>query len=295
MIMTTQKLTDTVLTLRPHHWVKNLLVIAPAFFAGSLFESYENMAAAIMAFLSFSLASSSAYILNDISDRQFDNVHPSKKNRPIASGRIGRNTAFALLVICLFLSLVFALNLPWEFGLIVLGYLVLTTAYTYSLKSVVIVESFCIAGGFILRIAGGGLALNVSISSWLFLTTLLLSLLLAFGKRRAELNYYGSSNSFREVLKYYNPGFLDTTIAIFATTSILTFSLYTVNVGPGIFIITVPFVCFGVLRYIYLVQIDATGDPTEVLMNDLWLLMSVLVWLLLTGVIIYFQDLLSFH
>lgn len=286
---------DIAVLIRPHHWVKNLLVIAPAFFGGVLFESMGNITAVLMAFMSFSFASSAGYILNDLADREFDNVHPKKKNRPIPSGRIERKTAFYLMVMCLCLSLVFAIGLPYEFAIVVLGYLILTTSYTSYLKNVVIVDSFCIAGGFLFRIAGGGLAIGVSISSWLFLTTFLLSLLLAFGKRRAELNYNSDSDSFREVLKYYNAGFLDTTIAIFATTSILSFSLYTVNVGPEIFIITVPFVCFGVLRYIYLVQIDATGDPTEVLISDRWLLSSVIIWLLITGIIIYFYDLLSFH
>lgn len=288
-------LRDITVLIRPHHWVKNLLVIAPAFFGGVLFESVGNMSAVFMAFMSFSFASSAGYILNDLSDRELDTVHPKKKNRPIPSGRVSRRTAFLLLLICLSLSLLFALNLPYEFGIAVLGYLILTTSYTAYLKNVVIVDSFCIAGGFLFRIAGGGLAIGVSISSWLFLTTFLLSLLLAFGKRRAELNYNSDADSFREVLKYYNAGFLDTTISIFATTSILSFSLYTVNVGPEIFIITVPFVCFGVLRYIYLVQIDATGDPTEVLISDRWLFSSVVIWLFLTGIIIYFYDLLRFH
>lgn len=295
MIMPFIVIRDIVFSLRPHHWIKNLLVIAPAFFAGVLFDSAGNMYAVSMAFLSFSFASSAGYILNDLSDIDSDTIHPKKKYRPIPSGRIGRNTAFILLVISLFLSVIFAINLPYKFSIVILGYLILTTAYTCYLKNVVIVDTFCIAGGFLLRIAGGGLAIGVSISNWLFLTTFLLSLLLAFGKRRAELNYNDNSSSFREVLKYYNAGFLDTSIAIFATTSILSFSLYTVNVGPEIFIITVPFVCFGVLRYIYLVQIDATGDPTEVLISDRWLLSSVIIWLLISGVIIYFYDLFRFH
>ena len=294
-IMTSYSARDIMILLRPHHWVKNLLVIAPAFFAGILFDSYSNLVTVFLAFISFSMISSTGYILNDLSDIGFDSAHPKKQMRPVASGRLNKNTAFVILVITLFLSFLFAIDLPYEFSIIILLYLALTTAYTCCLKNIVIVDSFCIAGGFILRIAGGGLAIGVSISSWLFLTTFLLSLLLAFGKRRAELNYSHHSHSFREVLKYYNPGFLDAAISIFSTTSILSFSLYTVNVGPEIFIITVPLVCFGILRYIYLVQIDATGDPTEVLIGDKWLLLSVVLWLILTGFIIYFYDLIRFH
>lgn len=295
MIMRTPGLKDVLVSIRPHHWVKNLLVIAPAFFGGVLFENTQNVISALLAFMSFSFASSAGYVLNDLTDVSFDIMHPKKKKRPIPSGRIGKRTALILLLLSLSLSLILASDLPYSFTLIIFAYLILTTSYTFYLKNVVIVDSFCIAGGFLLRIAGGGLAIGVSISSWLFLTTFLLSLLLAFGKRRAELNYNNDTESFREVLKYYNAGFLDTSIAIFATTSILSFSLYTVNVGPEVFILTVPFVCFGVLRYIYLVQIDATGDPTEVLLGDWWLLSSVITWLFLSGVIIYFYDLLRFH
>lgn len=281
---------DLVLSLRPHHWIKNLLVIAAPFFGGVLFESTETVVLSVLAFVAFSLASSAGYILNDLSDTTPDSLHPEKKKRPIVSGRISKPQALLMSMICLALSIAISLMINFSFTLAILAYLLLTVSYTYRLKEIVIVDSFCIAGGFILRIAAGGLATSVAISSWLFITTFLLALLLAFGKRRAELNYSGSSESFRAVLRHYNSGFLDITLSIFSTASILAFALYAVNVGPGIFVSTVPFVCFGVLRYLYLVQLNSNGDPTDVLIKDVWLLGSVFIWLVLTGLIIYFHE-----
>jgi 4-hydroxybenzoate polyprenyltransferase len=155
-------------------------------------------------------------------------------------------------------------------------------------------DAFSIALGFVLRIGAGGEASAIKISSWLFLTTFLLSLLLAFGKRRFELASLDNSTSFRRVLTKYRTDFLDMALTVFATTAIVTYSLYAVERGPREFIITVPFACYGVLRYMYLVQTDTSGDPTEVLLKDKWLFICVFLWIAATALIIYLQDILSF-
>lgn len=288
------KIKDYLLLLRPHHWVKNLLVIAPSFFGGVIFSSIESVWAALIAFFSFSFASSAGYIINDLRDIKSDINHPKKKNRPIASGRIGTKEALFVSLVILAISFLLSLKFSFLFILIVLAYLLLTVAYSFGLKNIVIIDAFCIAGGFIFRISAGGVASGVDISSWLFLTTLFLSLLLAFGKRRSEFNIQTNANNFRKVLKGYEEGFLDNALAVFATTSIVTYSIYLISNGPKILITTIPFVSFGVLRYLYLVQVDSKGDPTEVLLKDIWLLVCVFLWLIITGVVIYSKQLFGF-
>ena len=278
---------DLFYLLRPAHWVKNLLVVAPAFFAGTVFSSPENFFTAFFAFLSFSFASSVGYIFNDLLDIQNDRNHPVKKNRPIAAGRIKAAKAVILAFIILCISIFIALTINKIFTLIVISYLVLTLSYSLGLKKIVIIESFCIAGGFLLRIAAGGASSGLSISVWLILTTLFLSLLLAFGKRRSELNMTGQNKPFRKVLTKYNKTFLDYLLIIFAGASVITYSIYLFNTSMGLLLITIPLAVFGVVRYVYLARNKSRGEPTEALLKDHWMLACVVVWLIIKGLAIY--------
>ena len=287
-------LKDYILLIRPTHWVKNFLVVAPPFFAGIVFDNINNFIIAVLSFFSFSFASSAGYILNDIVDADLDGQHPIKKNRPLASGRIKKDTAIIIGFAFLAFGILLGLGISLSFTLVLLCYLALTSAYTLGLKNIVIIESFCIAGGFLLRIIAGGVGSSVSISGWLLLTTFFLSLLLAFGKRRAELQMSDDGLNFRQVLKKYNPQFLDNGMVIFSTASIITYSLYLINKGIDIIVVTIPFVCFGILRYLYLVHIKSKGDPTEALFKDFWLLICVVTWIIVTGFFIYFFNSVSF-
>lgn len=280
---------DLFYLLRPTHWVKNLLVVAPAFFGGVVFSSFENFFTAFLSFLSFSLASSVGYIFNDLLDIDHDKNHPVKKDRPIASGRVKLIRAVLLALVLLVVSIVIALLINFSFTFILLSYLVLTVSYSLGLKNIVIIESFCIAGGFLLRIAAGGASSGLLISGWLILTTLFLSLLLAFGKRRSELNMTGEYSSFRKVLKKYDKSFLDYMLVVFSTASIITYSIYLVINSFGLILVTIPLVCFGVIRYVYLARRKSKGDPTEALLRDYWLLICVSAWLVIKGFAIYFQ------
>ncbi len=285
---------DLVQVLRPEQWLKNLLVIAPPFFGGVVFSSAEMVVTMLLAFVAFSLASSTGYTINDISDIESDSVHPKKRLRPIAAGRVSVGTAYTLAVITLLLSLGVSYYIGLPFLIIIVVYLLLSFSYSYYFERIVILDVFIIALGFVLRIEAGGVASGVGVSSWLLLTTFLLSLLLAFGKRRYEMVLYRSGEGgFREVLGAYRENFLDTAISIFATTAIVTYSIYAVDIASRAFLLTVPFVCFGVLRYMYLVQTDTSGDPTESLLRDRWLFLCVFVWLLLTGFIIYYENVLG--
>ena len=286
---------DVIYTLRPQQWVKNFLVLAPPFFGGTLFTNGDMFLKMFLAFVGFSLASSTAYIVNDISDIEDDRLHPQKKLRPLSSGRINVFTAVVLGIVTLALSLAASYKIGTDFLIITIGYLGLSLAYTFYLQRIEIIDVFCIAIGFVLRIEAGGIASGIEVSNWLLLTTFLLSLLLAFGKRRHELVlHHDPENTFREVLSRYNANFLDTTLSIFATTAIVTYAIYTVEIESRIFLFTVPFAIYGVLRYMYLVQTDLRGDPTESLLKDRPLLLSVLIWFLMTTVIIYFKDVTGF-
>jgi len=280
-----------VLILRPEQWVKNLLVLAPPFFGGSLFTSRDMFLEMLLAFMAFSLASSTAYIINDISDIESDRLHPKKKLRPLAAGKISVTQALALGIITLALAIAASLAISKLFLLIAGVYLGLSLLYSFYLERIVILDVFSIAIGFVLRIEAGGVASGIEVSSWLLLTTFLLSLLLAFGKRRFELLLINSNDiPFRKVLTQYKENFLDTALSIFATTAIVTYSIYAVESGSKAFLITVPFTCYGVLRYMYLVQTDTSGDPTESLLKDKWLFLCVLFWLILTTGVIYFEN-----
>jgi 4-hydroxybenzoate polyprenyltransferase len=278
---------DFIRLLRPHQWIKNLLILAPPFFGGAFYMDGDLLLKMAQAFFAFSFASSTGYIINDLLDVGTDRLHPKKKLRPIASGKITTAQAIALLLLTFTLSIGFSLRFGKFLILIIILYLMLSLAYTFFLQHIVIVDAFSIAIGFVLRIEAGGKASMTEVSSWLFLTTFLLSLLLAFGKRRFELVSLDNSTSFRRVLASYKTSFLDTALGIFATTAIVTYSLYAVGRGPKEFIITVPFACYGVLRYMYLVQTDTSGDPTDALLKDKWLFICVLLWVVVTALIIY--------
>ena len=280
-------LKDTVSIARPHHWVKNLLVIAPAFFAGIVFSSKENFITTFLAFAAFSLISSVGYIINDFMDSAQDSRHPVKNKRPLASGAVTWKKAFIIALVFFILTLIISVGINLKFVITMLTYLLVTTLYSIYLKKIFLVDALCIASGFLLRIIAGGVALNVEVSSWLYITTLLLSLLLVSGKRRVELLEIKSGENFREVLKYYSEGFLDKAVYVLGISSILTFSLYSAGQGWIIFTTTTPFVIFGTLRYIYLVKHRSKGDPTDALLKDFWMFALVLSWIVLFGIIIY--------
>jgi len=285
---------DIILLLRPHQWVKNLLVLAPPFFGGVLYTGRDMAFIMFFAFVAFSLASSAGYVVNDIVDRESDRLHPKKRLRPIASGKVGVTEAVIIALAAFAVSAVISFRLGTWFLLIIIAYLALSLLYSLYLQRFALVDCFVIATGFVLRIEAGGVASGTSVSNWLLLTTFLLSLLLALGKRRFELAAAGDDPAaLRESLSGYRLNFLDQAITIFATTTLVTYAIYAIETGSQIFLVTVPFACYGVLRYMYLVQGSISGDPTESLLRDTHLLLCVLIWLVLTTFIIYHQNLLG--
>ena len=276
-------------------WIKNLFVFVPLIFSKHLFDQ-NYLITTLLAFLIFSLTSSIVYVVNDIVDAESDRQHPQKKSRPIASGKIKVSQAVGaaafLFVIVVFLMLesnslfIFAVTL----------YFLLNILYSLVLKNIVLLDIFSIAAGFMLRVLAGAFAIDVSVSSWLILTTMFISLFLAVMKRRSELNLAENVEfvATRKVLQYYSKNFADQMATVASAGVIICYALYTVAERTvTIFhtdnlIYTTPFVVFGIFRYMYLVYMNKKGEnTTEVMITDPAMIVNVLLYILTTTLIIY--------
>ena len=270
--------------LRPHQWVKNLLVLFPLFFTNLVFE-LDGWIAALKAFGSFCFAASSIYLLNDILDRHEDALHPKKKSRPIASGRLSVGAAWVVLAGTLAASAGLGWLVPAthrSFLLWPAAYLGLNVAYSFYLKRLVIVDCMCIALGFQLRVMAGAAAIDVDASRWIQLCTFFFALFLAFCKRYEEVGRQAeAAGQTRQTMSDYSTEFLNMLIGPLAALSILSYALYTVSQDTFDrhhtyrLTYTVPFVCYGVFRYLFLVyRKHEGGDPAKLLFRDLPLVLS---------------------
>lgn len=286
---------DLLESMRPQQWLKNLLLLAPLLFAKSLGDS-SRIAEAIFGFVIFCALSSGVYLLNDVLDLEKDRKHPVKSTRPIASGRVGVKTATTLLVALLSAALVAGFVLSPAFGAVGLAYVVMNIAYSFWLKEMVILDVMIIAFGFVLRALAGALAIQVEISPWLILCTILLSLFLAFCKRRRELELLADdATAHRPALREYSVGFLDQMISITTASTVVCYSFYTISpeveekLGTRHLFVTIPFVLYGIFRYLYLVhQRGEGGNPASSLLTDRPLLICVALWALVVAAILYF-------
>ncbi|MDQ3548024.1 MAG: decaprenyl-phosphate phosphoribosyltransferase [Chloroflexota bacterium] len=278
--------------MRPKQWTKNAVVFAALVFDHKLFD-IGRLATVIGAFLCFCLASSAVYVVNDLRDAESDRQHPRKRLRPIASGQMSNQAAWALVGLLLLLSLPAALILRPAFGAVLAGYLILMTAYTFVLKHLVIVDVFAISAGFVLRAAGGAVVLDIPISPWLYVCTALLSLFIGFGKRRHELLLLESSaGAHRRNLDEYSPVLLDQFITITAAATIMAYSLYTfvaTNLPDNhSMMLTIPFVMYAILRYLFLIhRRDGGGSPEQALLTDFPLLGCITLWGIVSVAIVY--------
>jgi 4-hydroxybenzoate polyprenyltransferase len=274
-----------VTALRPRQWTKNLLVFAGLIFSQSLHEP-ALVARSILAFAIFCLLSGGVYLVNDVMDAERDRAHPQKRNRPVASGRLPASVALVAGIALLVGASIGALLLSAPFGAVAVGYAVLLTAYSAGLKHVVIVDGLIIAAGFVLRALGGVLVLDIELSHWLLLCTILLALFLTFGKRRHELiALEAGAADHRPILSEYSPQLLDQMIAVVTASTLMAYALYTMapetqaKLGTTRLPLTIPFVLYGIFRYLYLLyRRDLGGDPSEHLLTDLALLLDVALW-----------------
>lgn len=271
--------------MRPHQWMKNVFVLTGLIF-GHAWSSPLMLLKVGTAAVAFCLLSSAIYILNDLMDRENDRRHPKKRFRPLAAGTVTPMVAMnlSLLLAGVALTLGFLVG-PWA-GTILLGYGLLNTAYSIRLKHVVILDVFCIALGFMFRILVGTLGVGIPPSQWLLLCGLMVTLFLGFAKRRAEiLALSGEKTKHRQVLAKYHPVVLDEMMGVCATGVIISYSLYTMSAETitmhqtDSLIYTVPFVMYGLFRYLFVLHNDQKGgDPSKDLFRDRHILASVIGW-----------------
>lgn len=284
------KIAAYIKLLRPKQWIKNLFVIAPLIFAKHVFE-YDYIVKIVVAFILFCLISSGVYVLNDIIDCEKDRLHPKKKNRPIASGLISKTEGIVLLVITLPLVIGISFYADSFFGLAILLYFINNVLYSYKIKHMVILDVMSIALGFLLRVIGGGLIIKVNISPWILLCTLLLSLFLGFSKRRNELVVLeNGAESHRKILEEYSLEFIDNMLSIVTASTVMAYCLYTFSANNGNFrmMITIPFVLYGIFRYQYIIyKKKEGGSPEDTVLSDIPLIISILLWGLISIVILY--------
>lgn len=275
--------------LRPAQWLKNLMLLFPPFLGGTIFQ--EGLFTSILIpFASFCIASSATYIINDVADCKLDMEHPIKKYRPLPSGEVVIGHALLISGLLLLAAFNLASTVSVKFQILLLGYLGISVFYSLYLKNYPLIDLFCIAFGFILRLLAGGVAFGVAISEWLFLTVFLLALFLSTGKRYSEKKSLGiQAGQHRKALTAYPAGFLDGLLFMTGSAVLVTYTIYVISRHSTLLLYSVPLCCFGLLRYILRVQSGKGGDPTESLMRDLQLLIVGIAWVALVGWGIYAQ------
>ena len=285
-----------LISLRPAQWIKNSFVFAALIFSQNVFNLRMLMISAA-AFGIFCLLSGGVYLLNDLFDIEKDKKHPKKSYRPLASGRlspkVGKITIIIVLVSSLTVSFLI-MNIP--FAVTALGYLAVQIAYSILLKEVIIMDIFSIAAGFFLRVVAGAMAIGVPISSWLLICTIFISLFLGLGKRRHEFLLLGEdARNHREVLHEYNINVLDQMVSVVTAGTVISYSLYTLShetitkFGTEKLWYTIPIVLYGIFRYLYLVyRREEGGSPEITLFEDKPLLVSLALYVIVVGIILYF-------
>lgn len=278
------KIIGLVKLIRPKQWIKNCFVLIPLIFSGG-FLHIQAINSSLQAFFLFCIASSAVYILNDLNDIEKDRLHPIKsKKRPLAAGDVSKSGAIILLVI-IYMCLIASAFINLHVFYVIFSYIILNVFYSYYLKHQPVIDIFCISIGFVLRVYAGAVALNVPLSSWMFVTTLCLALYLASIKRRQELSQAGSES--RNVLDKYSISLIDKYAEMSATGTVIFYSLFVMSAKEEL-VISIPLVLFGLYRYWYVVeQLEGGESPTDVLYEDKLLLVTVFIWLILSLYVLY--------
>ncbi len=282
-----------LLSLRPRQWVKNFFVFAGLIFSQSLFTPL--VWPALAAFAIFCALSGAIYLFNDLADVEKDRLHPTKRRRPIASGALSVPAGAAIGVLTLVGSLVAAYALSARFGVVATVYAALLTAYSVWLKHVVILDVLTVAIGFVLRAVAGAAAIGVEISGWLVICTILVALFLALGKRRHEyLTLHGDAAAHRPILAEYSESILGQRVAVVTASTVTAYALYTMSPDTVAKFhtrwlpLTLPFVLYGVFRYLYLLyRRDLGGNPSDLLLSDRALLINTVLWMVALLLVIY--------
>ena len=287
--------------MRPQQWLKNLFVFLPLFFDRHLFD-LEYLLPCLLMFLAFSLAASGIYCFNDIRDAEADRLHKEKRHRPIASGAVSPTTGYIVMASCWLVAAVLLVliprvggqDTPWLY-LVVGGYVLLNIAYSLKLKQLAIVDVFIIAIGFVLRVLAGGMAAGIFLSHWIVLITFLLTLFLAFAKRRDDVVTLEESGvAMRPSVNHYNLAFMNQAISIIASITMVCYIMYSVSPkvverfnSPYVYLTSL-FVLAGIIRYLQITIVDVkSGNPTRVLLKDRFIQGCVICWIVSFALIIY--------
>lgn len=287
-------ITSLIKTMRPKQWVKNIFVFAPLIFDVKLFNLHY-LAQTLAGFGLLCLVSGTVYIINDLADIEKDRQHPRKRNRPLASGQLNSSAAIIAAVVIPLVALPLGFLLNPVSGVILTGYLLIQIAYSFWLKNIVIIDVMLIAAGFLLRVAVGVPLVHATrFSPWLYVCMTLLALLIGFGKRRHELVLLKeNANLHRQSLQEYNLSLLDHIISIVTASTLLAYALYTFS-SEGLpanhtMMLTIPFVLYGIFRYLYLIHVKGIGGaPEEIALSDRPLQATFVLWGLSIVVVMYF-------
>lgn len=283
-------------TMRPTQWTKNVLfILPPIIFDGKLFvaSTFFRIVAAIAL---FSIVAGTVYIINDIVDIENDRQHPRKKNRPLPSGQLSMRAATWSAIVLPISAIIVALLIDWGLAVILLVYLILQIAYSFSLKHIVLIDVLSVTAAYVLRVVAGAIVVQVeNFSPWLYVCSGLLALFLVIGKRRQELVTLGENAvKTRQIFREYNLPLLDDMLRMVTTGTLVAYILYTIeNPIRRIFdinlaLFTVPFVLYGLFRYLYIIHVRGEGGaPDEVFLSDRWLQIAILCWGLLFIILLY--------
>lgn len=270
--------------LRIKHYIKNLLIFVPLFFGDMIFNK-PKMRMGILGLICFCLISSAVYILNDLKDLNKDKLHPTKRNRPLASGQIKPTTAIIIMLLCIMMSCIVSIYLRnWMAFLLLILYFCLNVIYSMGLKNIPIVDIVILASGFVIRIFYGGIITNITISKWLYLVITVGSLYMGLGKRRNELK---KQTKTRDVLKYYNVNFLDKNMYVCVALSIVFYSLWTLEMPNPQISWTIPIFIILLMCYSLDVEGDSDGDPVEVILHDKILIGLLVLYALFIFILLY--------
>jgi 4-hydroxybenzoate polyprenyltransferase len=280
--------------IRVRHWVKNLFLFIPSFFAGHLFKSEELLMVGFGA-LAFSFVASGVYVINDYRDRFVDRQHPTKKLRPIASGEVGAITAWILIALLVSAGLIMAATLETVFFYILLGYFVMNLGYSFGLKHIPILDLFIVSLGFLLRVYSGGVIADLPITHWLSLMILLLALFLIIAKRRDDILINAKNgNVIRKSTESYNLDFINSCITLLSAVVIVAYIMYTVSpevterFDSDYLFITTIFVIAGIMRYLQIIFVEnKSGSPTKIFLKDKFILITIGCWIACFYFIIY--------
>ena len=287
--------------IRPQQWLKNVFVMIPMFFGGSLLDP-DDIRASVLTFMAYSFVASSVYCFNDINDVEADRRHPVKCKRPLASGAVGMGTAWALMALMLAIAAAFTAMLGdrehvLNVGAVLLFYYIMNLAYCAKLKQYAIVDVCIVAFGFVLRVLAGGFATDIVPSKWLVLMTFLLTLFLSFAKRRDDvLRMNETGEPPRKNTIRYNLTFINQAITITASVTLVCYIMYTVSpevvarLGSDLLYLTSVFVLLGLLRYMQITVVDKkSGDPTKIMLRDRFTQLVVVLWALTFLILIYIK------